>query len=395
MLTDLRDYLHRAGRINVHPDQLPVDVPWVNQTAQSNWLIIAMIIPLVVASGLLVWATGEAYFSAIGVFGPAVLYFLTLLNPKGVFDFIYRRSHMRLDAGGVEFAITAKDGSVRRERAPWSEYTAVHRSNDSWTTTLRTSSEVKHNYYVASVIEIVHPQSEKTIPVFFGDVRSQDGMGGAPAAGDAPRDLWEAWARTLGLPASESGRSRAPETLDMSLKEKVERGIEAGHWTDAHDPPPDLTVSRTVVDGEDGFEILMPRAGKIDIILLISVGLGAALMLGGIALWALVHRGAGIGLICAGLVFVAFGVMAMLVDFRPRRLLLTRSEIEIKGGRPITSAKSGRVALEDIEDVRTRGGVDQRSVAIVTDSGQIHTGALRAATAAWLCDFLIAAIASA
>jgi hypothetical protein len=339
--------------------------------------------------------TGIQHFVALGIFGTIALGVAFLRNPGGIFDFAYTRSHATLDARGVSFVIKELDGSVAREHAPWSGYTCVRRTNDRWTNTFHRTNETRHTSYVASVIEIVHPNSDLTIPVFYADVRSRDGLGAGLTAGEAPRDLLEAWSRATGLPAVDGTVTRQADTLDLSLQQKVDRGLEHDLWSEDDPTPPGLHISRSIDNGNETFEIVMPRASGPDIMFFVILGFGMVLMLASVMLWIYVHQGAGIGLACAGLVFALFGFLPMLSDLYPRHLRINRRHIEIEPGRLFSSARPGRIDLADIEEVRLLGHGDQQRVSIISDDLEIHTGTLKPDAASWLRDFLIAAIARA
>jgi len=344
-----------------------------------------------------------------------------------------RRREVRIGEGEVACTIRSLGG---REdwREPLSAYDGVRwkrfalKDPES-----RQSDDSRRRTRYRHVIELVHPDPAKTVPLFSrttGRVNPLDVLGlvgkavvknggsvdrdGLKAeaerlareanAGD-PRARWEDFARRLDLPAIDARDGaelkRDAADLDKSIGELAAEGKVSRDWDDSP-PPPSLEVE-TLGDPADPetqtLRVLFHATTMPVWFYLLFVAVGVFLL--GTAVVQLA-----MGPLIGGVVFAGAGAGLWYLERRnPRRLRLTRSTLTFE--HPNVASRGFTLALDRIESLhlRHRGGAKAggkslpimgRELVISSDEGE-HAigGGLPDAALIWLRDYLRAALANA
>jgi len=242
----------------------------------------------------------------------------------------------------------------------------------------------KHGSTTYQIIELVHPEPAKTLPLYVA-------VAVAP-----PRERWESYARELGLPALElAGErviTRAIEDLDKSLKELAREGRLDARYDPAAPPPPGLRVVSEGA-GDDARLRVIVTAPRIPYAFAAMFATIPVAMIAAAATepgaWPMV----GVGL----LFLAAMGWMAWYDRTHPRELRLSRHDITMIEPWLKTTGET-TLPLTEIESVsvaRARSNIG-RELIIAGDKGRLATGAgLSGRALSWLREFVTAAIATA
>ena len=293
----------------------------------------------------------------------------------GLVAFLSRRE-ARFDASSVR--VTGRTPFGREEwQAPLSAFEGV-----AWRTVRRRRRRGPDRIF--QVIELVHPDPDRTLPLYVRQSRS-----------DA-RAEWEAIARALDRPAIDARggdfHARAPEDLDKSVRELAAEGRARVSWQPGSEPPAGLSWEST---GGAGAESLVVRlhARRLPFWLYVVVaGFGAFVLAVGVADREILAVLIGAGLIGG----VAWYWLAE--PGRPRELRITRDDIRLADPMPL-GRSAGPLPLDGIEEIRVarpRGGLAAGTLVIASDRGEIRTGqGLSEEALAWLRDYLTAAVVAA
>ena len=284
------------------------------------------------------------------------------------------------------------------------------------------------------VIELVHPDSDKTVPLFLretgrankaetlalarkafaakdlsteerAELEDTAARLGDDADANNPRGQWEHFASILDLPAIDARDGahtvREAQDIDKSVKTLAEEGKISSKWQETA-PPPSLEV-KTIGNPEDSssqkLHILI-RAGHVPRVFLFMLGGAAALMLiGGILT---LHFGALLGAVLFG--GATYGI-TFLERKKPRQLTVTRDDIRYVD--PMVSSRSFTMPLTAVESIQIRDRDSEmvhaktmklsgKELLISSDeSERAVAGGVPEDGLVWLRDYLTAAVAKA
>lgn len=298
---------------------------------------------------------------------------------KLVFRGLGRRTKIRIDGN----AVTVQSSSIIG-KAGWSEplynYRGVrwtrfaiheHRRQE----TSQPSTRYRH------VIELVHADAGKTVPLFMRETGRADSLEtlalarkafaardlseeerkaleedaarlGRQANADDPREHWERFSTLLNLPAIDARDGaenvRAAENVDKSIKELAAEGKVDKEW-DATSVPSCLRVESVGNPDEPGTQELhiVIRAGNTPVfLLLVFSGIAAVMLVAGLL-------SLQFGLVFGGLLFGGIVYAIKYFERRhPRQLTVTRSEMRYED--PMVSSRSFTMPLGVIESIEIR-----------------------------------------
>ncbi|NGP54442.1 hypothetical protein [Thioalkalivibrio sp. XN8] len=270
------------------------------------------------------------------------------------------------------------------------------------------------------VIELVHPDEAKTIPLAVkttgrrhvleylierATTRGAARRSAHHAAESDLRPLWETLAASLGLPAIDArdGASEVRQAVDLdkSIRQMADEGSIAVDWND-NAPPPSLAVEqRGSADDPASQELhLTVHAASLPKpVFYILGGMGGFFLFLGV--WNLEFRPVFAGLLLGG---VAFGIW-YLQRKNPNRIIITRKEVRHEDR--LVQRRSFVIPLSDIESISVRDRDSEltnartlklsgKHLLLSTDNTERTMGAgLKDDELEWLRGYLVAAIARA
>jgi len=231
------------------------------------------------------------------------------------------------------------------------------------------------------VIELVHPDADKTVPLFLRETGRANALAtlalarkafaakdlsadqraelqdsaarlGDDAGANNPRGHWEHFASVLDLPAIDARDGaesvRAAQDVDKSIKTLAEEGKVSDSWQETA-PPPSLevkTVGGPEASSPPELHVLI-RAGHVPRVFLFMLGgAGVLFLIGGVLTF---HSGALLGAVLFG--GAAYGI-THLERKKPRKLIVTKDEIRYVD--TMVSSRSFTVPLAAIENIQIR-----------------------------------------
>ena len=328
-------------------------------------------------------------------------------------------SHVVID--GRTVTVTVKRWlKGRRWTEPLGNYNGVRWQRYRIQTSTRDVPVTRDEQRFRHVIELVHPDEAKTIPLAVkttgrrhvleylierATTRGAARRSAHHAAESDLRPLWETLAASLGLPAIDArdGASdvRQAVDLDKSIRQRVDEGRIEADWS-GDTPPPSLAVEqRGSADDPASQELhLTVHAASLPKpVFYILGGMGGFFLFLGV--WNLEFRPVFAGLLLGG---VAFGIW-YLQRKNPNRIIITRKEVRHEDrlvqrrsfALPLCEIESIHVRDRDSELTNTRTlKLSGKELLLSTDHTERAMGAgLKDDELEWLRGYLVAAIAKA
>ena len=411
------------------PGALPV-VLEVRTSRKATYSGLGLGVTLLIGGGIL-WTQGDklshvsplmfvplAIFAALG----GVRVFRSVRNSG-------RQATYRIDSQTVQ-----AEGSEGDWTQPVAAYRGIRWRRHLLQSRRRDTPGAKREAEYIEVIELAHDDPARSVPLysrrtgrikaaqvlslardaFSAGAKGKDAIiARAEAMGDDVRgaelrDIWEGYAKLLGLAAIDARDGaeivRAAEDLDLSIAEMARTGKISREWDDT--PPPrqlQLIRSGDPDDPEKQQLTVVLRAPRMPIAFVgIFLAIGALTFLAGLFQFEL-------GLMVFGALFGAGGWFAYTIDIRrPRKIHLTRTELRYES--PNAQRHEFSVALDRIETIAVvqsqaagtgaAKGLMQRleggQILISGDDRDYRIGeGLGADALNWLRGFLVSALANA
>lgn len=321
---------------------------------------------------------GDPSASVIGAVIPLGVAAVGLyVGARGVLGLLSRRT-ARFDAGSVR--VTGRTPFGREEwTQPLSAFEGV-----VWRVIRQRRR--RRAPRVWQVIELVHPDPARTLPLYVRQTRR-----------DA-REEWEGIARTLHVPAIDARHgaphARAPEDIDKTVRELAAEGRLGATWQPGSEPPAGLSWQSE--GGGEAPESLVVRlhARRFPLWLyLLPAAIGAFAAYDGVMDGELFAVPIGLALIAAPAAYW------LAEPGRPRELRITRDDVRLADPMPL-GKDAGPLRLERIEEIRVAAPrnrlVGADTLVIASDAGEIRTGqGLSAEALEWLRAYLTTAVVTA